>query len=500
MRDSGGYGPSGFGPSDYGSAAGQSGYGRPEGQPGYDASGYDTQEYGPVGYGAQGYGSSGYGSSGYGPGGYGPPPPRRRGAGVLSHLAVAVVVAAASVGVTLAVHHPRSSGSASAASSPNTSVSGAGAVPSPASSGGTGTAASEQQVVNKVEPGIVVISTTLQYDSEAAEGTGMVINSDGLVLTNNHVIEGSTKITARVVATGQTYPVTVVGYDKTQDVALVQLTGASHLSTVPVGNSASLKAGEKVLAMGNAEGVGTIIPAGGSVTGLDKTITASDQGGNVTSETLHGMIETNAGIVSGDSGGPLSTLAGQVIGMDTAANSSTSGFSQQQSTGFAIPINTALSLARQIAAGHASSTIAIGYPSFMGVFTDGGSSSNPQIQAEQQEQASGFGGFGGFGGFFGGGTPSCYQNDADVTVPSSVAQVGHGTLVDGVICATPAARAGMTAGSVITAIDGHAVGAPASLTGTLAKYGPGATISVSWVSPAGQSSTSSIRLASGPPQ
>jgi len=492
MRDSGGY-ESGFGPSDHGSSAGQPGYGSPASN-GYDTAGHHSQADETQGYGPGGYGG-GYPSGGYGP------PPRRRGTGLLSHLAVAVVVAAASVGITVAVYHPGSTKPASVATAPKTSVPGAGAVPSPASSASSGAAASEQQVVNKVEPGIVVISTTLQYNSEAAEGTGMVINPDGLVLTNNHVIEDSTKITARVVATGQTYPATVVGYDKTQDVALIQLAGASHLNTVPVGNSASLTAGQSVLAMGNAEGVGTIIPAGGKITGLDKTITASDEGGSATPETLHGMIETNAGIVSGDSGGPLSTLTGQVIGMDTAATSSSAGFTQQQSTGFAIPINTALGLARQIAAGHGSSTISLGYPSFMGVFTDGGSSSNPELQAEQQEQASGFGGFGGFGGFFGGGgTPSCYQNDADVTVPSSIARVSRGTLVDGVICSTPAARAGMTAGSVITAIDGHAVGAPATLTGTLANYRPGDTVSVSWVSPAGQSATSDIRLASGPPQ
>jgi S1-C subfamily serine protease len=497
MRDSGGYDPSGFDSSSYGSAAEQ--------QPAYGSAAEQQPAYGSPADQQPAYGSAdgpvpglgGYGPGSYGAGGYGSPPPRRRGPGLLSHLAVAVVVAAASVGLTLAFDHPGGTPS-SAASAPRASVPGAGAVPSPASSATPGTAGDEQQVVNKVEPGIVVISTTLQYNSEAAEGTGMVINSDGLVLTNNHVIEGSTKITARVVATGQTYPATVVGYDKTRDVAVIQLTGASHLSTVPIGNSASLKTGEQVLAMGNAEGVGTIIPAGGEISGLNKSITASDEGGSAAAETLHGMIETNAGIVSGDSGGPLSTMTGQVIGMDTAAAAGTSGFTQQQSTGFAIPINTALSFARQIAAGHASSTVSIGYPPFMGVFTEGGSSSNPAAQAQQQEQASGFGGFGGF--FGGGGAPSCYQNDASATVPGSIAQVGSGTLVDGVICATPAARAGITAGSVITAIDGHAVGAPATLTRTLARYRPGDTISVSWASPAGQSTTTDIRLASGPPQ
>jgi S1-C subfamily serine protease len=448
------------------------------------------------GYGSGDYGSGGYGPRGYGPGGYAPPP-RRRGPSVLSHLAVAIVVAAAAVGITLAVDHG-SGRPASSASRTGTALPGAGAVPRPAASSGSQPAAgSEQQAVNKVEPGLVVISTTLQYDSEAAEGTGMVINSDGLVLTNNHVIEGSTKITAKVVATGRTYPASVVGDDKTSDVALIRLAGASGLTTVPVGNSATVTTGEAVSALGNAEGVGSIIPAGGTVTGLDKTITAQDEGSSATPETLHGMIQTDAGIVSGDSGGPLVTTAGQVIGMDTAANTGSSGFVQEQTTGYAIPINTALGIAREIAAGHASSTITIGYPAFLGVFAGGGSSSNPQVQAQQQQDASGFGGFGGFGG---GNTASCYRNDSDISVPGSVAPVSSGTLIDGVICASPAAGAGITAGSVVTAIDGHPIGAPASLSSALVTYRPGDTISVSWVSPSGQRTTSNLKLASGPPQ
>ena len=289
-------------------------------------------------------------------------PRRRRGGVVLSHLAAVVIAAGAAVGVTLGLSHPASSATTPA-------LPGASAVPSPAASslGGTGTSGSVQQVVNKVEPGLVVVDTTLQYSSEAGAGTGMVINPAGLVLTNNHVIAGSTKITATVVATGRTYPATVVGYDKAGDIALIRLQGAAGLKTVPVGNSAEVRIGEPVVALGNAEGQGTIIPAGGQVTGLDKTITAADQGGTASTETLHGMIQTNADIVPGDSGGPLATTAGQVIGMDTAGNNVS--LAQEQPTGFAIPINTALAVARQIAAGHASSAITIGYPPFLGIFT-----------------------------------------------------------------------------------------------------------------------------------
>ena len=298
--------------------------------------------------------------------------------------------------------------------------------------------------MNKVEPGLVVIDTTQQYSSEAAAGTGMVINPDGLVLTNNHVIAGATKITATVTATGKTYPAAVVGYDKAGDIALIRLQGASGLRTVPVGNSATVKAGQPVVALGNAEGQGTIIPAAGQVTGLNKAITAADQGGTVSTETLHGMIEVSAGIVPGDSGGPLANAAGQVIGMDTAGNSVS--LTQQQPAGFAIPVSTALAVARQIAAGHASSVITIGYPPFLGIFTATGTSSDPQAQAQQQEQSSGFGdGFGGFGGFNGFGlgsppAPACYTSNASLAVPASIAPASSGTLIDGIICGSPAAQ------------------------------------------------------------
>ena len=113
-------------------------------------------------------------------------------------------------------------------------------------------------MVSKVQPGLVIINTTLQYSNETAAGTGMVINPGGLVLTNNHVIEGSTKITATVAATGRTYPATVIGYDKTGDIALIRLTGANGLRTIPVGNSATVTSGTQVVALGNAQGQGGV--------------------------------------------------------------------------------------------------------------------------------------------------------------------------------------------------------------------------------------------------
>jgi S1-C subfamily serine protease len=373
------------------------------------------------------------------------------------------------------------------ASSSGISMPGGNAVPSPAGSAAP-LAGNEQAIVTRVKPGVVIINTTLQYNSELAAGTGMVINSDGLVLTNNHVIEDSTAITATVAATGKTYQARVIGYDKTGDIALIQLQNASGLTTVPIGDSASVKTGETVVALGNAEGQNAIKTAAGHVTGLNETITASDEAGSTTSEMLHGMIQVNADIVPGDSGGPLSGSGG-VIGMDTAGNN---GGYQEQAVGFAIPINTALSVARQIAAGRASSTITIGYPPFLGIFIGSGSESNPQAQAQQQEQQQQQNGFSG--------SPACYTSNANLTVPSTIAPVNSGTLIEGTICGSPAAQAGLTGGAVITAVNGQAVGSPDDLSHVLARFHPGDTISVTWVSPSGQRTTSSLRLTAGPPQ
>jgi S1-C subfamily serine protease len=393
--------------------------------------------------------------------GYGPSFRRRGRGNMLTHTLMAVLGAALAAGLLLAFYNPGSGGS-------GISLPGSGAVPAPAPAAPlTG---GEQAIVTKVKPGLVIINTDLQFD-----------------------IDGSTKITATVAATGKTYPATVVGYDKTRDIALIQLQNASGLTIVPIGNSSSVKIGNAVVALGNAEGRSRITAAPGEVTGLNQTITASEEGSSTASETLSGMIQTDADIVPGDSGGPLAGSTG-VIGMDTAGN----GVSDQQqaSAGFAIPINTALSVARQIAGGHASSTITIGYPPFVGIFIGSGSSSSPQAQAQQEEQQqSGGGGSGGAGS-----SPACYTSNADLTVPSAIAPVSSGTLIVGTICGSPAASAGMTGGAVITAVNGQAVGSPDDLTGILSRFHPGDTISVTWVSPSGQRSTRSLHLTAGPPQ
>jgi len=466
-----------------------------------------------------GYGQPPAGDDGFGgptsPFPQGPPPPRppRHRVGFLSYLAVALAAGALGAGTVVALYHPTSSASAAPAPSisaapaaPNPSIPSSSPVPLPSIA--PGTSASEAAVLKKVEPSLVIINTSLQYANAQAAGTGMVLNSSGLVLTNNHVIENATKISATSVATGKTYPAKVVGYDVSGDVAEIQLQDASGLQPITAANPAAVKSGTSVVAMGNAEGQSQIVPATGQVTALNQTITASDQGGTVTSETLHGMIETNANIVAGDSGGPLANTAGQVIGMDTAGNDvSTPG--QQSAAGFAIPIKTAMTIARQITAGRASSTVVIGYPPFIGIYIGQGTSPSPTAQANQEQNGfgGGFGGFGGGNGFGGNGiggsgngnNASCYTSNAKLTVPQTIASVNSGTLVLGTICGSPAAAAGLTAGSVITGVNGQTIGSPENLTSVVSKYQPGTQISLTWVTPSGQTKTGTLTLTAGPP-
>jgi S1-C subfamily serine protease len=465
---------------------------------------------------------------GYGAyGGYPPPPQPPRRPGIWRYVAVAVAAGALGAGTVLAIGHS-TSGTPVADQAPTPAASGSAPQILPiqpaqggngnggfngngdgsglggsglggsglgssglGSSGLSGLSAANQAIYKKVEPGLVIINDSLNYQAEEAAGTGMVLTSSGLVLTNNHVIENATSISATVLATGKTYRVKVLGYDETGDVAAVQLVGASGLKTVPLGNSSTVKSGNSVLAMGNAEGQSQIVPAAGQVTGVNQTIKANDDNGAAATETLHNMIQTNADVVSGDSGGALANSSGQVIGMNTAGNDVTYGY--EQATGFAIPINTALSVVDKITANEASSTISLGYPPFVGVFTYG-TSNSPAGQLRQAEQSMGQ------SPGFGGGQQACYDNNADMATPAAAAPVSSGTLIIGSICSTPAAAAGMEGGDVITAVNGHSVGSPSDLLTVLSGYKPGDTVSITWVNLSGKSTTSRITLAAGPPR
>ena len=407
----------------------------------------------------------------------------------MTYIVVAALAAGVGAGAVLAVNHNNSTPVAGQQFQQRGAGLGPGQITGPGLS-----RTSVQAIRNKVDPGIVDITSNLHYQGGTAEATGMVISPSGLVLTNNHVIDNSTGLVASLVTSGRHYQATVVGYDPTDDVALLQLKGASGLPTVPIGNSTSVKVNDAVVALGNAEGAGGARVVTGSITGLNRTITASDEGSVAGSETLHGMLQTNAEIVPGDSGGPLVNTAGQVIGMDTAASSGS--FGNQQNMGYAIPIDRAVSITRLIASGQKSPTIKIGLGGFLGVIVAGGknpaSSTSPQRQRALQLQ-----GDSGFGSATGG--QSCLDNTGQMTIPKKIAPVKSGALVDGVFCKTAADTAGLRGGDVIVSVDGQAVSSPASLTKIMENYSVGNQVTVVWVDPSGHRHTGGLTLTAHPP-
>jgi S1-C subfamily serine protease len=297
----------------------------------------------------------------------------------------------------------------------------------------------------KPTKGVVIVTTNLAYESASAAGTGIVLTKSGEVLTNNHVIRGATTITVIVPATGKRYSASVLGYDIADDVALIKMSGASGLTVATRGNSATLKIGAKTTAVGNANGGGKLVITKGTVTGLNRTITVNDdQGGQ---SQLSGLIETSARLVPGDSGGPLLDAAGRVIGMDAAGSAT---FAFETSDGYAIPINKAITLVKQMEAGQASSLVHIGKTAFIGM------------------------------------------NVADAN--------SGGVAVQSVVPNLPAANAGIAQGDVITALDSMPVNTTDDLRAALFTHHPGDSVTVYFTDPLGNQTSAQIVLADGPPQ
>ncbi|HTW98523.1 MAG TPA: trypsin-like peptidase domain-containing protein [Acidimicrobiales bacterium] len=317
-------------------------------------------------------------------------------------------------------------------------------LPGSAEPGTSGNTRSVQRIANAVDPAVVDINVEDATAGPAA-GTGMILTSSGYVLTNNHVIDSALRIAVSVAGRSQAYPATVVGYDDSDDVAVVKIEDVSGLPTVSFGNSSRVAIGQSVVAIGNALGQGgspTVVA--GTVTALDRSISAGDE---VTGapESLHGLIQTDADIQPGDSGGPLVNSRGQVIGMDTAAATAETG----STLGFSIPINQARQLAARMISGKGGDGVTIGLSAFLG------------INAESPSDESGASGVSGTSG----------------TAPKGVG-------IDSVIEGSPAAAAGLEAGDVITAIDGKPTQTFADLHDDIQVHRPGQQISVTYVAEA----------------
>jgi len=474
----------------------------PAGRPGAPGQGHGPQA-------GQAYGQPGYGYTtplGY-PGGYGqaggyypaPGTRARRRRTLLAYITVAVVAAALGAGVTSLALSPAGTSASGSPSGGGQQVHPGpfGGVPGGGKSGTKISGATERAAVRAVKPGLVDITSNLRHQGSQAAATGMVISSDGLVLTNNHVITGTTQLYAKVLTTNHQYAAKWLGYDSADDVAVIKLIGAHNLKTVPIGNSATVGLGDRVIAIGNAYGAGRLPAVAGKITGLNRTITASDSGA-ATKETLHGMLQTNAGIVQGDSGGPLVNTSGMVIGMNTAAASGSFG-SASQNVGFAIPINKARHIAMQIIDGKPAPNLQIGSTGFIGVLVPAGRAgtvSSPveqrNRQRNQDQAASGFPAQPS--------APVCLQNQQGAGVPGRVAPAASGALIIGELCNTPAQRAGIIAGDVITSVGGQTVGSPKQLTGIMTSLRPGMTVVVTWVDVNGQRHTGKLTLVQAPPR
>ena len=318
-------------------------------------------------------------------------------------------------------------------------------ITSPAPSNGTvrasatlgGEALDVAGVVAAVEPGVVTVHTLIssQGGQGSAAGTGMVLTADGEVLTNAHVVEGAESITVTLAGESQARQATLVGADADADLALLKIDGASGLTTVELGDSNSLQVGDDVVAVGNALN----LRGGPTVTrGIVSALGRSLEGSGLT-----GLIQTDASISSGNSGGPLVNAAGQVIGINTAVATGGNG-SSAENIGFAIPLDRALPVVERLRTGTPAADIA-----FLGVTT------------------------------------------ADPT------DGGRGAVVVEVSPGTPAADAGLQAGDLITSLGGVEVVGSAELRGEVRQHTPGETIEIGY-DRNGTSATAQVSLGTRP--
>lgn len=312
------------------------------------------------------------------------------------------------------------------------------------------TALDQSALLSQVVPGLVDINTTLRYQGAIGAGTGIVLDPEGLVLTNNHVIEGATGITATSLANSQTYPVDVIGFDRASDIALVRMRGAGGLPTAVIGTSSTVAVGDPIAAIGNSSGTdGVPSFAPGNVTQIGASVRATDESGGGSRE-LFDLIRVAAEIRPGDSGGPLVNSAGQVVGVTVAATLTYRMGGVTGGEGFAIPIDRAMAIANQIRAGVPSGSIHLGDTAFIGV----GIADSPLGP--------------------------------------------NGAVVRQVLPDSPARFIGIFGGDVITAVDNIPINSAADLSGVMDTRRPGDTIVLTWIDRAGYPHSAPLVLAKGP--
>lgn len=292
-------------------------------------------------------------------------------------------------------------------------------------------------VVDKVSESVVSIVTSVvstsyfgqSYTSEAA-GTGVIVTEDGYILTNKHVIEGAKTISV-VLDDGTTYKdVEVATVDPLNDIAFLKINGVSDLKAAKLGDSKSISVGQQVVAIGNALGQYQNSVTSGIVSGTGRTLTATDSTGMM-SERLSDMIQTDAAINSGNSGGPLVNAAGEVIGINTATSTSA------ENMGFAIPISSVKGMLAQLKETGTASR------AYIGVYTI-------DITSE-------------------------VMKTYNLPVSEGV-YLYNSSAYSAIISGSPAEKAGLKNKDIITAVNGVKIGAKGSLSSLIGEYKPGDTV------------------------
>ncbi len=292
-------------------------------------------------------------------------------------------------------------------------------------------------VAEKVSKSVVSIVTSTkttdffgQSYSSAAAGTGIIVSADGYILTNKHVISGASTVTV-VLDDGTTYEdVKIVATDPLNDVAFLKIENASDLTAATLGDSKTISVGQQVIAIGNALGEYQNTVTSGIVSGTGRSVTASDSSGTTT-ETLSDMIQTDAAINSGNSGGPLVNAAGEVIGINTATSTSA------ENMGFAIPISSVKGMLSQLTETGSAKR------AYLGIYT-------VSITAELAK---------------------------NYNLPvSEGAYVYSSSSYSAIVSGSPAAKAGLKDKDIITKINGVSIGAAGSLTNLIGEYKPGDTV------------------------
>lgn len=286
--------------------------------------------------------------------------------------------------------------------------------------------------------GVVLITT--RTTSGAGAGTGLVLESDGLVLTNYHVVEGSTEVQVTVASTGVQYVGTVVGRDQEADVALLQLDDATDLDTVQLDDDGDPEVSDDVTAVGNAQGQGFLSAAPGKVVALDQSIDTQAEGPAV-GEHLTGLIQTDAYVVGGFSGGALLDDEGEVVGITTAASSGGAAES------YAVPIEDALDVVEQIEDGEEGDGVQVGPSAYLGL---------------------------------------------------SIATDQDGVRVAQVQSGGAAQQAGIQAGATITGLGDTEITSYDVLRTALATYEPGDSVTLRWTDADGQSHEATVTLGESP--